>query len=93
MDRGCSIDSLAVLEAHIRRNFPDLQDHQVIATYVGLRPRDPQNTDYQIRFSTDKTWVTLGAIRSTGLTASRAIAEYCAQNLFGSNYNFMIGCI
>ena len=89
VDRGCSIDSLAILEAHIRRSFPDLQDHQVIATYVGLRPRDPQNTDYQIRFSTDKTWVTLGAIRSTGLTASRAIAEYCAQNLFGSNYNSM----
>ena len=89
VDRGCSIDSVAVLESHIRRYFPDLRDHQVIATYVGLRPRDPQNTDYQIRFSPDKTWVTLGAIRSTGLTASRAIAEYCAKNIFGSSYDSM----
>ena len=86
-DRGCSIDSLAVLESHIRHNFPSLKDHKVIATYSGLRPRDPQNHDYQIRFNPDKTWVTLGAIRSTGLTASRAIAEYCAQNLLGPQYD------
>ena len=31
----------------------------------------------------------LGAIRSTGLTASRAIAEYCAQTLFGDQYENM----
>ena len=59
-----------------------LKDHEVIATYCGLRPRSPEFHDYQIRFNKDLSWATLGAIRSTGLTASRSIAEYCAKNLF-----------
>ena len=33
-------------------------------------------------------WVTLGAIRSTGLTASRAIAKYTVQKLY-PNYNLL----
>jgi len=30
----------------------------------------------------ERSWLTLGAIRSTGLTASRALAEFSAQKLF-----------
>ena len=66
---------------HVNLNF-SLKDHEVIATYCGLRPRSPEFHDYQIRFNKDLSWATLGAIRSTGLTASRSIAEYCAKNLF-----------
>ena len=67
-----------------------LKDHEMIATYCGLRPRSPEFHDYQIRFNKDLSWATLGAIRSTGLTASRSIAEYCAKNLF-SNEPYEVG--
>ena len=46
---------------------------KIIATYSGLRPRSKENNDYQIRFNDEKTFATLGAIRSTGLTASRGV--------------------
>ena len=46
-------------------------ERKIIATYSGLRPRSKENNDYQIRFNDEKTFATLGAIRSTGLTASR----------------------
>ena len=76
----------------MRLNFSvsSLKDHEMIATYCGLRPRSPEFHDYQIRFNKDLSWATLGAIRSTGLTASRSIAEYCAKNLF-SNEPYEVG--
>jgi glycerol-3-phosphate dehydrogenase len=82
-DRGCSVESKERLESHIFKYFPGLEGRKLVATYAGLRPGCEESNDYQIRFSRDKTWATLGAIRSTGLTASRPIAEYCARNLFG----------
>ena len=77
---------------NINFNFSvsSLKDHEMIATYCGLRPRSPEFHDYQIRFNKDLSWATLGAIRSTGLTASRSIAEYCAKNLF-SNEPYEVG--
>ena len=48
-------------------------ERKIIATYSGLRPRSKENNDYQIRFNDEKTFATLGAIRSTGLTASRGV--------------------
>lgn len=87
-DRGCSVDNVAKLESHIFKFFPGLKRHKLVAVYSGLRPRALESLDYQIRFNHDKSWATLGAIRSTGLTASRAIAEYCAKNMF-ANYETM----
>ena len=75
---------------HINFSVSSLKDHEMIATYCGLRPRSPEFHDYQIRFNKDLSWATLGAIRSTGLTASRSIAEYCAKNLF-SNEPYEVG--
>lgn len=39
------------------------------------------NTQYDLELK-DRSWITLGAIRSTGLTASRALAEYVREKLF-----------
>ena len=77
-------------DIHINFSVSSLKDHEMIATYCGLRPRSPEFHDYQIRFNKDLSWATLGAIRSTGLTASRSIAEYCAKNLF-SNEPYEVG--
>jgi glycerol-3-phosphate dehydrogenase len=57
--------------------LPDLADHTVNAIYAGLRPAT-QFKDYQIDFLPDRHWVTVGGIRSTGLTAALGIAQHVA---------------
>ena len=60
-----------------RRILPALVDEEVTATYAGLRAAT-EHRDYQIRCHADLRYVTVGGIRSTGLTASPAIAEHVA---------------
>ena len=56
---------------------PALLDHEVTAIYVGLRAAT-EHADYQIAVHRRALYVCVGGIRSTGLTASMAIAEYVA---------------
>jgi glycerol-3-phosphate dehydrogenase len=58
-----------------RKVVPKLVDEEVTATYAGLRAAT-QFQDYQIRVHAGEAYVCVGGIRSTGLTASMAIAEY-----------------
>jgi len=58
-----------------RKVLPRLLDEQVTALYAGLRAAT-NHQDYQIRSHPDQSYVCVGGIRSTGLTASMAIAEY-----------------
>ena len=88
-DNNCSIESLTMMENHFYKSFPGLKGLKIVATYAGLRPNSPQSKDYIIRFNEEKNFATLGAIRSTGLTGSRAIAQYCAQNIFPDDYDKM----
>ena len=62
-----------------RRILPDLPDHEVTAVYAGLRAAT-EHSDYQLSAHADARYVCLGGIRSTGLTASMALAEH-AQSL------------
>lgn len=62
--------------------LPDLRDMAVTATYAGLRPAT-EFKDYRIRHEPDRNWITVGGIRSTGLTASLGIARHVAR-LLGS---------
>ena len=65
-------------------------DKQVSEHY----PFDPDlNPKYFFRFNRELTWATLGGIRSTGLSASRAIAEYCAQTLYLLNGEYSHLCL
>ncbi len=59
------------------RILPALVDEEVTAAYAGLRAAT-EHRDYQIRCHPDLAYVTVGGIRSTGLTASPAIAEHVA---------------
>ena len=63
-----------------RRILPALADEEVTAAYAGLRAAT-EHRDYQIRCHADLGYVTVGGIRSTGLTASPAIAEHVAELL------------
>ena len=63
-----------------RRIMPELVEEEVTAVYVGLRAAT-EHSDYQIRFSPAQRYVCVGGIRSTGLSASMAIAEYVVEGL------------
>jgi glycerol-3-phosphate dehydrogenase len=47
----------------------------VTAAYAGLRPAS-EHKDYQIRTHADRRWITVGGIRSTGLTGALGIARH-----------------
>ncbi|MFE6157733.1 FAD-dependent oxidoreductase [Streptomyces sp. NPDC056486] len=72
---GTTEDGLAGLRAKGRRILPSLLDEEVTAVYAGLRAAT-EHDDYQIHSSPGERYITVGGIRSTGLTASMAIAEY-----------------
>ena len=55
---------------------PLLAEQSVTAIYAGLRPAT-QFKDYQIEALPDRNWITVGGIRSTGLTGALGIAAAC----------------
>jgi glycerol-3-phosphate dehydrogenase len=69
---------LAMLIEKGREMLPGLSDVGVNAVYAGLRPAT-QFKDYQIEALPDRRWITIGGIRSTGLTASLGIAAHVAD--------------
>jgi len=77
-DTGSTAEGLAYLRAEAGRIVPALLEHEVTAVYVGLRAVT-EHADYQIRF--DDGYAYVGGIRSTGLSASMAIAEYVREGL------------
>lgn len=68
-------EALATLVRQGARMIPALAAEPVTATYAGLRPAT-QFKDYQIEALAEQRWVTVGGIRSTGLTGSLGIAAY-----------------
>jgi glycerol-3-phosphate dehydrogenase len=63
-----------------RRILPALIDEEVTSVYAGLRAAT-EHSDYQISQHPDLRYVCLGGIRSTGLTASMALAEEALSRL------------
>ncbi len=72
-DRSTTAEGLASLMEAGARILPELERHEVTATYVGLRAAT-EHRDYQLK--ADGHYVCAGGIRSTGITASLAIAEW-----------------
>jgi glycerol-3-phosphate dehydrogenase len=69
-----------------RKIVPSLIGEEVTATYAGLRAASNQS-DYFITMRTDLSFITVGGIRSTGLTSSMAIAEYVREQIVVSGYH------
>ncbi len=63
-----------------RHIVPALFAEEVTAVYVGLRAAT-EHADYRISFHPAQRYVSVGGIRSTGLSASMAIAEYVVSGL------------
>ncbi len=57
--------------------LPDLPNHEVTATYAGLRPAT-EHKDYQIKAHPTRNWIGVNGIRSTGLSSALGIATYVA---------------
>jgi glycerol-3-phosphate dehydrogenase len=74
-DRSVDPPTTDRLIEHARSLVPALSNARVIGSYSGLRPAT-QFRDYQIRAIPSQQWISVGGIRSTGLTASPGIAEY-----------------
>ena len=82
-DRGATGSTAAGLDALLakgRRIVPSLLDEEVTAVYAGLRAAT-EHSDYQVSHHPDSRYVCLGGIRSTGLTASMALAEETFERL------------
>lgn len=66
------------LEALVRRGseiLPALASMPVTACYAGLRPAT-EKKDYRIGIKPDRNWISVGGIRSTGLSAALGIARH-----------------
>ncbi len=59
---------------------PALADAPVTAAYAGLRPAS-ETKAYRIRHEPERHWLTLGGIRSTGLTAALGLGAHAADLL------------
>ena len=77
---GSTADALAGLREQGRRILPELLEEEVTAVYAGLRAAT-EHEDYRIVAHPEQATVTVGGIRSTGLTASLAIADHVAALL------------
>ncbi|MFO0001569.1 MAG: NAD(P)/FAD-dependent oxidoreductase, partial [bacterium] len=73
--RDASVDgaTLEKLRAQAARLVPAFADEPVTAAYAGLRPAT-QIKDFIIEAVPERRWITVGGIRSTGLTASLGLA-------------------
>ncbi|WP_318200160.1 FAD-dependent oxidoreductase [Streptomyces sp. SCL15-4] len=80
---GSTADGLAALREKGRRVLPALVEEEVTAVYAGLRAATGHE-DYRITAHPGQAYVTVGGIRSTGLTASMAIAAHVTGLLAGT---------
>lgn len=74
-DTASTEAGLASLRTQGRRILPALLAEEITAVYAGLRAAT-EHADYQIRCHDEERYACIGGIRSTGLTASLAIAEH-----------------
>ena len=79
-DASVDQKNLEMLHNLAIEKVPALKNVRVNATYAGIRPAT-ERSEYRVRHLSQKNWITLGGIRSTGLTASLGIAQH-VQKLF-----------
>lgn len=76
--------TLAALHEKGCEILPNLAAEEITTTYAGLRPATDEK-EYQIR-AHPENMVTVGGIRSTGLSSALGIAEYVTK-LFSARWN------
>ncbi len=79
-DASVDKENLEALRAQAIEKVPALANIPVTATYAGIRPAS-EYREYQVSEDPDRNWITLGGIRSTGLTSSLGLAQHVQQML------------
>jgi glycerol-3-phosphate dehydrogenase len=74
----CDEATLSRLRSRAIEMVPALAGVGVNAIYAGLRPAS-ERKDYIIEAIADRNWVTVGGIRSTGLTSALGIARHVSK--------------
>ena len=74
-DASTDAETLKALRADAVKKVPALADMPITAVYAGLRPAS-ERKEYRIDADTGNNWITVGGIRSTGLSASLGIAQH-----------------
>jgi len=82
-DTATTAVGLDLLLGKGRTLMPRLLEEEVTATYAGLRAAT-EHDDYVVEVDADQRYLLLGGIRSTGLTASMALAEHVVELLAAS---------
>jgi glycerol-3-phosphate dehydrogenase len=77
---GSTRTGLDRLRTEGARIMPALLEHDVTAVYAGLRAAT-EHVDYRVEVHADAGYACAGGIRSTGLSASMAIAEHIRDEL------------
>ena len=75
IDASTDEATLRDLLAFAADRFPALGDMPVTAVYAGLRPATDYK-EYRIEPKLDRNWITVGGIRSTGLSSALGIARH-----------------
>lgn len=77
-ERDCALldaDILAALRRRGEQILPGLKEQEVTAVYAGLRPATEEKR-YRITYHEAQSYVSVGGIRSTGLSAALGIAAH-----------------
>ncbi|RUM41593.1 MAG: FAD/NAD(P)-binding oxidoreductase [Desulfocapsa sp.] len=77
-----SVDKNTLNDLHMQaiKKVPALADIPITATYAGIRPAT-ERPEYRIIEDPTQNWISLGGIRSTGLTAALGIAHHVSELL------------
>ncbi len=87
-DSSVDTKTLSMLADKGKTMLPGLADIPVTATYAGIRPATDESP-YRIRNDQKRNWITLGGIRSTGLTAALGLARHVYSLLKEHNVEFI----
>lgn len=74
-DSSTDQNMLEALIASGVEKIPALENMPITATYAGLRPAT-DDKEYQITTTPEQNWITVGGIRSTGLSGALGIAKH-----------------
>lgn len=87
-DASTDTATLERLRAKGIEMLPALAEMPVTATYAGLRPAS-EHKDYQVKVHADRRYITLGGIRSTGLSSALGLGREVHRLLesFGETYS------
>ncbi|MDR1043863.1 MAG: NAD(P)/FAD-dependent oxidoreductase [Candidatus Adiutrix sp.] len=79
-DRAVTRAGLDFLLSGGRRLLPDLEKFPLVTTHAGMRPASDKS-EYRFIPRTEQGWISVGGIRSTGLSSALGLAEHVTSIL------------